>query len=123
MTRFRAVALATFLATTGCYHIQYVRRVPPEAAPVLREWHHTFVFGIVEGSSPVDVTRACPGGFAVVDTRETLATSVVSSTPLLAAAAVGVWTTGVFVPLDGWSPIAIDVTCASPWSAAPLAAK
>ena len=41
----------------------------------------------------------------------------ISSWPMVVSGWLFFFITGVPVPIDAWSPIAIDITCAAPWAA------
>jgi hypothetical protein len=108
-----AAALAVALVCSGCYRIRYITRLPPEPQSSDLLWHHTFIYGLIEGSAPVDVLRTCPEGFAVVENYESAANFIVS-TSFDGMASVAIWaTTGVPVIFSPWSPLTVEITCAS----------
>ena len=89
-----ALAAAALFTVSGCYRIRYVNPAPPEALPAWEGWHHSFFEGILDVSGPVDVSRICPQGFAVVESQTSLPN-------LIAVPTRGVWT-----------PQTVKVTCA-----------
>jgi hypothetical protein len=66
------------VAFTGCYKINYTSGGPASMAPPTREeWHHRFVYGLVE-LDPVNVGEVCPGGtFTQAHTEMSLPNGVV----------------------------------------------
>lgn len=125
MKTHRLLLLAALLAaTTGCFKIRYITNSPSEATPALERWHHNAIAGLWEISNPVNVTEACPQGFAEVRNETTflnwLASTAVQgavSTPIYLAtsrtdAATGITTGGYFLPIQLWSPQTVSVTCA-----------
>jgi hypothetical protein len=124
MKTHRLLLLAALLAsTTGCFKIRYITNSPSEATPALDRWHHNAIAGLWEISSPVNVTEACPQGFAEVRNETTFlnwlagtAVQMAVNIPLQLAttrvdAATGTATSFV-LPVQLWSPQTVSVTCA-----------
>jgi len=76
MTRriFLAVGL---LATTACFHIRYVTDAPGANTPADDGWHTNIIWGLVEVSPAVNVSDACPQGFAIVENEQTFVNGLV----------------------------------------------
>ena len=108
-----AAALSLGLLLSGCYRIRYVTKLLPEPRPTERLWHHTFVYGLIEASPPIEVARICPDGFALVENQETLANFIPSGALDLAAASALYATTRVPLVIDLWTPLTVEVTCSS----------
>lgn len=94
---FGLVAVLGLLLATGCYRIKYTRNVPPAPMPAYDEWHHDFIFGLVEATAPVNVTQACPNNFSVVEHEMTFVNGLVR-------ALTGGWI---------WTPLTVKVTCSA----------
>jgi hypothetical protein len=125
MKTHRLLLLAALLAsTTGCFKIRYITNTPAEATPAMERWHHNAIAGLWEISKPVNVTEACPQGFAEVRNETTFlnwlagaAVQAAVSIPLQIAtsrvdATTGAVTSGYTVPVQLWSPQTVSVTCA-----------
>jgi hypothetical protein len=65
MTRGLVCALA-LLSLSACFHIRYVNQETTSTTPAYEKWNNTYVFGLVEGSQPHNVSAACPAGYAEV---------------------------------------------------------
>lgn len=81
---------ALLLASSGCYRITLVSGRAPAPAPQAFHddaWHHDFVFGLAEGSGPIDLETACPNGWAKLHTEQTFVKGL-----------VGVLTGGLYTP-------------------------
>lgn len=93
--RFALAVLAVILGTgSGCYRIRYVNQSPAEALPAWEGWHHSLVEGLWDFTGPINVSRICPRGFAVVESQ--------TSIPNMLAAS----------PTYGfWNPQTVKVTC------------
>jgi hypothetical protein len=76
------LVLAASLALTGCFHIRYANEGPPAADPAQKGWHHGVVFGLVEISEPENVSKACPGGFALARSEESFVAGLVNAITL-----------------------------------------
>jgi hypothetical protein len=65
-----AAALLSAALCTGCYTSTVRSGLPPgRVAPALDgAYHQGFLFGLVEATGPHDLTRACPEGWAVIET-------------------------------------------------------
>jgi hypothetical protein len=63
---------AALLLFTACFHFHYVN-TGVEPTPVAQDesWHHGLVWGMAELTSPVEVARVCPNGWARVDQEQT----------------------------------------------------
>ncbi len=97
------VALIATFAIAGCYHIRYTTNQPPAPAPNLDEWHHDLIFGLAEVSPPVNVSQACPNGFAAVENQETFVNGLVT-----------------FLTFSWiWEPTTVTVTCSGNKADAP----
>jgi hypothetical protein len=94
-------ALATVLAS-GCFHIKYTNSLPPAPAPSYDEWHHDFIFGLVEVTNPVNVSQACPNGFSQVAHEQSFVNGLVSA-----------------ITLSIWTPLTVAVTCGGAKAAGP----
>ncbi|HEX8818730.1 MAG TPA: hypothetical protein VF794_02290 [Archangium sp.] len=125
MKTHRLMLLAALLAaTSGCYRIRYINNVPAESTPALERWHHNAIAGLWEISDPVNVTEACPQGFAEVMNEVTFlnwlagtAVQAAVSVPIQLATsgvdpATGLATPGYVLPVQLWSPQSVSVTCA-----------
>ncbi|MHB8878979.1 MAG: Bor/Iss family lipoprotein [Myxococcaceae bacterium] len=73
------VLLALASAGSGCYRIRYIGLGQPELRPAYNEWHHNFIDGLIEASAPVNVSDACPEGFAVVTNEQSFWNAFVSA--------------------------------------------
>jgi hypothetical protein len=116
------LAIASF---TGCFRIRYINNTPREATPAAENWHHNVIQGLLEVSGPVNVSEACPQGFAEVKNEVTFLNWLASwgvqtavNVPLSIATAQVDPTTGVFfpgysVPFSIWTPQTVAVTCAA----------
>ncbi len=87
------LVLAMFFAT-GCFHINYVTDKPRAPSPEYKKWHNDFVYGLAEGSDPVDVKQICPEGVARIESEETFVNGLVN-----------VLTIGIYNPQE------VTVTC------------
>jgi len=95
--------IATLLLLTGCFHFHYVNTaVPPAPAAQEESWHHGFLWGIVEASPAVPVSRICPNVFARVDSEESFVNGFLQ---------VITWSI--------YSPQTVSVTCSGYGSAPP----
>jgi hypothetical protein len=76
--RLVSIVALGLVALTGCYKITYTNGGPASMAPPTREeWHHRFVYGLVE-LEPVSVAQVCPGGtFTQAHTEMSLPNGVV----------------------------------------------
>ncbi|MCK6517942.1 Bor family protein [Myxococcota bacterium] len=78
-TRLVSIVALGLVALTGCYKINYTNGGPVSMAPPTREeWHHRFVWGLVE-LDPVNVATVCPGGtFTQAHTELSLPNGIVN---------------------------------------------
>ena len=103
MRALKALALALGLAAlSGCFHIKYTRNQPPAPVPNFDQWHHNMVFALVEVSDPVNVSQACPNGFAMVEYQMTFVNGLIS-----------------FLTGPIWEPSTVTVTCSANKAEAP----
>jgi hypothetical protein len=110
MTR-RVLAAVVAAALSGCYTIRYERRSAlPEAGAPREVWHHGFVGGALLGSAPIDLTKMCPTGVAVVESQVTF----VNWLGQLVTCVGGLCP--IWAPV--WEPQTVSVTCARPAVAA-----
>ena len=96
----RAVlAMSGIAMLSGCYHQAVQTGLAPSNTVVQKNFHPTWVFGLVK-AQPIDVRQECPSGVAAASTRMSFANGV-----------VGLLTLGIFTPHE------VKVTCASGGSA------
>lgn len=102
MKRRRFSRLVPLLViATGCFHIKYTTRQTPSPAVAYDEWHHDFIYGLVEVTAPVNVGQICTNGFAVVENEETFVNGLVAAL------------TGSL-----WTPTSVNVSCSAASKAA-----
>jgi len=111
--------LVPLLASTGCYHIRYVTHARPQGLPAAEQWHHDVIYGLIDLSGPVSVSKICPTGFAAAEQQVTFANALASLlldgavTSVIFAAdrnpATGI---GYTAPVLLWSPQTVTVYCA-----------
>ena len=84
MTRMAAAlavaALATFSA--GCYKVTIVNNgaVPASSSVEYTDrWNHNVVVGLANVSGPQDASKACPNGWATVETQQTFVQGLVGA--------------------------------------------
>jgi hypothetical protein len=106
----RAAALACTLAVSGCYTIRYQRRAAPEPGAPREQWHHGLVGGLIDASGPVALDKACPDGFASVQSQTTLFNWVGQ----FLTGFGGLW----LINANLWDPSTVQVVCARPTAAA-----
>jgi len=94
--RLGVLAVLGLLFATGCYRIKYTRNTPPTPAPMYDEWHHDFIFGLVEATEPVNVSQACPNNISVVEHEMTFVNGLVR-----------------VLTLNIWTPLTVKATCAA----------
>ncbi len=78
MTRALVLA-AALLAVAGCYHVRYVTDVAPAPGPSAEQWHHDFVWGLVEASDPVPLETLCPADYATIESEMTFVNGLVQA--------------------------------------------
>jgi len=93
------LALSAFALLTGCYHQAVQTGLAPSTTVVQKNFHPTFVFGLVK-AKPIDVRAECPNGVAFASTRMTVPNFL-----------VGFVTIGIVTPHE------VKVTCAAGSSA------
>jgi len=95
LRRVYAVALAAVLLL-GCFQHTYYANTDlvPEPYPRYVEWNHYFLWGLVDGSGPVNVDAICPEGVSVVHNE----TNVVN------------WLL-TFLTAGIYAPTTVEVTC------------
>lgn len=94
MKRLVAVA-ALALASSGCYHATIVTGQPAGTQMVTNPWAHSFIAGLVPPST-VETAAQCPNGVAQVETQHSFLNMLAQ-----------------FVTFSIYSPMTIEVTCAS----------
>jgi hypothetical protein len=94
MRRALMVVAVAFLST-GCYHATIVTGLPASSDVMTKEWANGFIFGLVAPST-VETAARCKNGVAKVETQ-------LSFLNMLAS----------IVTLNLYTPMQIDVTCAS----------
>jgi hypothetical protein len=127
MKTHRLVLVGIVVASfTGCYRIRYINNTRAEDTPALEHWHHNAISGLWEISQPVNVSEACPQGFAEVKNEVTFLNGLASwavqtavNVPLILATSnidpnTGTPTTpGYSIPFTVWSPQSVSVTCSA----------
>ncbi len=103
--RLRRLAVAAILATSACYHQIVNTGQPAGTTTIHKEWVSTWFWGLV-AADPIDVSKECPSGLAVVETQMSFMNGL-----------------GTVVTLGIWSPRDVSVTCASRAAALPRGAK
>lgn len=99
LTRIAAIALAFTL--TGCYHAVIDTGRPADASSTITiPWAHSFIFGLVPPKA-VDAAQTCTNGVARVETQHSFLNGLAA-----------------FVTFQIYTPMQIDVTCASRGGAA-----
>jgi len=83
MKRYLVLGLLSLMSvTTGCHKIYYHNGGPlvaNKSAALVNEWHHIGVFGLVEFSEPVPLTRYCnEKSWSAVETENSFLTGLVS---------------------------------------------
>jgi hypothetical protein len=76
------IAILAALALSGCFTTRV--NFNPQAAATLAQgwdgrWQHGAIFGLVEVSRPVPLSRICPAGVAYAEQETTFANGVVQS--------------------------------------------
>ena len=94
-----AAAVATVLATAGCYHATIDTGATPSTQVVSKEWAAGWIYGLVPPST-VETASKCPNGVAKVETQLSFLNQLVS-----------------FLTLYIYTPMSIQVTCAAPRTA------
>jgi len=94
--RLGLIAVLGLLLASGCYRIKYTRNTPPAPAPMYDEWHHDFIFGLVEATDPVNVSQPCPNNVSVVEHEMTFVNGLVR-----------------VLTLQIYTPLTVRVTCAT----------
>lgn len=104
MTRRLALMLA--LCTAGCFRTTVRSGHPPSdpAEGFEQRWHSGWLGGAVEASGPHDLARACPNGWAQIETKTDASQGLVT-----------LLTLGIYAPQT------VTVVCAAPRSKTPLA--
>jgi hypothetical protein len=94
-----ALIAAAALLSFGCYTTTVRSGKPPATATIEYDerWHHGFVWGIAEVSGPYDLNRACPQGWAEIETETSFVNGLVELV-----------TGGIY------SPQTVTVRCARP---------
>lgn len=95
----RSALCAVAFVLAGCYHAVIETGRPAGAETISIPWAHSFIYGLVP-PKPVNAASTCPNGVSRVDTQHSFLNG------LVAAITFGLYT-----------PIQIDVTCASRGSA------
>ena len=98
LRRFAPAVVAAALLS-GCYHATIETGKPASSTTISKPWAHGFVYGLVPPSA-VETASRCPNGVARVETRLSFLNQLASAL-----------TFGLY------SPMQIDVTCASGASA------
>lgn len=104
--RYRRSAVAMILfAFTACYHQIVNTGQPAGPTTIHKEWVSTWFWGLV-AADPIDVSKECPSGLAVVETQMSFMNAL-----------------GTIVTIGIWSPRDVTVTCASRAADLPRDAK
>lgn len=96
----RAVCIALFVFSAGCYHAVVDTGAAPSTEIINRNWASSWIYGLVP-PKPTFTKDRCPAGVAKVETKHSFLNQV-----------VGFLTAGIFTPMQ------IIVTCAAGSSAA-----
>ncbi|HEU4409285.1 MAG TPA: hypothetical protein VFS43_28765 [Polyangiaceae bacterium] len=66
-----ALGAAALTSLSGCYTTVVTSGKPAGPATVEydEKWHHGAIYGIVEFSGPYDLQKACPNGWAEIETE------------------------------------------------------
>jgi Bor protein len=83
------------LGTGACYHATVNTGLAPSSTVIRKEWAHSFLYGLVP-PNVVDAAKACPSGVARVETQHSFLNMLAN-----------------FITFGLYSPMEIDVTCAS----------
>jgi hypothetical protein len=71
------MAVALCFAVTGCMHYKYTTTAKGgTAAPDVT--HAGFVVGLIE-QAPVEIGKICPGGFAQVESQQTVVDGIIAA--------------------------------------------
>ena len=95
MKLIRSAAVLAAFALTGCYHAVIETGRPAGSEVITQKWANSFIYGLVPPAM-VNTASRCPNGVAKVETQHSFLNG------LVAAITWGIYT-----------PIQIDVTCAS----------
>jgi hypothetical protein len=78
-----ALAIAAFAVfSSGCYKVTIVNNgAVPSASSVeyTDRWNHNAVIGLANLSGPQDASKACPNGWATVETQQTFVQGLVGN--------------------------------------------
>ena len=89
------VGVAAVFVATGCYHATIETGLPAGSQMVSNNWAHGWLWGLVPPST-VNTAKGCPNGVAKVETQHSFLNML-----------------GSFITWSLWTPMQIDVTCAS----------
>lgn len=87
--------VATVLLSSACFHATIETGLPASSETISKAWAHGFVFGLVPPST-VETAAKCKNGVAKVETQHSFLNML-----------------AMFLTADLYTPIQIDVTCAS----------
>lgn len=90
-----AIVGAVVLGSAACYHATVNTGLAPSSTVIRKAWAHSFLYGLVP-PDVVDAAKECPSGVARVETQHSFLNMVAN-----------VITFGIYTPIE------IDVTCAS----------
>lgn len=95
-----ATAASLVVAMSACSTIHFTNGQKPAGKQTMEQWHHTFVFGLVEGSSPIDLKTACKDGdWNQVTTKVTFMNGLAGMVD------------GLLIGVDLWQPWTAQYTC------------
>jgi hypothetical protein len=100
------LVLMAALLSSGCFRTTVRSGHPPSdpAEGFEQRWHSGWVGGSVEASGPHDLARACPHGWAQIETKTDASQGLIT-----------------LLTLSIYSPQTVTVVCAAPPSKRPLA--
>jgi hypothetical protein len=90
-----AMAIATMLLASACFHATIETGLPASTTVITKPWAHGFIFGLIAPET-VATASTCKNGVAKVETQHSFLNMLAS-----------------FVTFNLYTPIQIDVTCAS----------
>lgn len=78
MRPFKILFIFALLLSQACTTITFVTD-PADTKTTYSEWHHDWLFGLIEGSDAVDMNQRCQGaGWKTITTEETFIQGLVS---------------------------------------------